>query len=138
MADSFLKSVRAFFEGNLSVRKVADDPALTAELLLLFRMILADGEVTEAEMATFRRICSASFGIAEEDIGQVMEYLQDYGYETTGRQAIDTFREMDRERRVELMRHLIEMARADAHLSLEEVGLAKKIAAMLELDAKTG
>ncbi len=134
MADSsFLKSVREFFEGNPSVRKVADDPALTAELLLLFRMILADGKVSDEEMATFRRICSASFGIAEEDIDKVTAYLQDFGYETTGRQAVDTFREMERERRVALMKNLIELARADHDLSQQEVKLAKQIAAMLDL-----
>lgn len=133
MAESILKSVREFFEGNPSVRKVAGDPALTAELLLLFRMILADGEVTDAEMATLRRICAESFGIGEDDIDEVTQYLHDFGYETTGRQAIEIFQEMERERRVELMKHMIDMARADAHLNQQEVKLVKRVAAMLDL-----
>ena len=44
-------------EGDPGIRKVADDPVLSAELLLLFRMILADGKVDDSEMKAFRRIC---------------------------------------------------------------------------------
>ncbi len=67
------------------MRKVADDPVLSAELLLLFRMILADGQVSEAEMAVFRRICAKSFGIGDGSIDGVVEYLNDFGYETIRR-----------------------------------------------------
>ena len=65
MAVGLLGQMRNLLDGDPGVRKVADDPILSAELLLLFRMILADGEVEEHEMATFRRICRDSFGIGE-------------------------------------------------------------------------
>jgi uncharacterized tellurite resistance protein B-like protein len=138
MPETRLRSVREFFEGNPSVRKVAGDAALTAELLLLFRMMLADGEVSEAEMATFRRICADSFGIGANDIEQVTEYLHDFGYETTGRQAAEIFLEMERGRRVLLMTHLIEIARADEELTKREVDLAKRLALLLDLAAANG
>lgn len=133
MADGILGTIREFFEGNASVRKVADDPLLTAELLLLFRMILADGRIAEEELVLFRRICAESFGIPEQDLPKVIEYLQDFGYETTGRQAIEIFQGMARERRVALMRHMIAIAKADDELSAQEVKLAKRLAAMLNL-----
>jgi uncharacterized tellurite resistance protein B-like protein len=67
MARGLLAQIREIFEGDPGVRKVADDPVLSAELLLLFRMILADGQVSDTEMAVFRRICAESFEIAKAD-----------------------------------------------------------------------
>ena len=66
MALELFSKVRELFEGDPVVRKVADDPALSAEILLLFRMVLADGEVDEAELETLRRICADAFGIDGE------------------------------------------------------------------------
>ena len=74
MASGLLAQLRELFEGDPGVRKVADDPILSAELLLLFRMILADGQVTDSEMAVFKRICRDSFGIGEESIEGIVEY----------------------------------------------------------------
>lgn len=92
MAMALLDKIRSIFEGDPGVRKVADDPVLSAELLMLFRMILADGSVSESEMEVFRRICSGSFGIPEDSIDAVIEYLNEFGYETNGSQAIAMFR----------------------------------------------
>ena len=131
MARGLLAQIRTLFEGDPGVRKVADDPVLTAELLLLFRMILADGEVSESELAVFRRICEESFGIAGDSLDAVVEYLQDYGYETTGAQAVAMFRDLDIERRKELARHMAEIAKADAHLSENEVRLLRRTIDML-------
>ena len=99
MAAGLLSQLKAMFDGDPGVRKVADDPVLSAELLLLFRMILADGVVQESEMAMFRRICRDAFGIGDESFDGVVEYLNDFGYETNGAQAIAMFRELDIERR---------------------------------------
>jgi uncharacterized tellurite resistance protein B-like protein len=104
---------------------------LSAELLLLFRMILADGQVSDTEMAVFRRICSESFGIGEESIEGVVEYLNDFGYETNGAQAIGMFRELDVERRKELARHMAEIAKADSQLAENEVRLLRRTLELL-------
>ena len=126
MAMGLLAQIREIFEGDPGVRKVADDPVLSAELLLLFRMILADGQVSEAEMAVFRRICAESFGIGDESIDGVVEYLNDFGYETSGAQAIGMFRELDIERRKTLARHMAEIAKADSQLAENEVKLLRR------------
>ena len=117
------------------MRKVADDPVLSAELLLLFRMILADGAVSETEMQAFRRICQEAFGISDESIDGVIEYLNDIGYETTGVQALAMFRELDFERRRQLARHMAEIAKADAQLAATEIRMLKRTLELLDVSA---
>jgi len=131
MARGLLAQIRGIFEGDPGVRKVADDPVLSAELLLLFRMILADGQISDAEMAAFRRICRDAFGIGDDSIEGVIEYLNDFGYETNGAQAIGMFRELDVERRKELARHMAEIAKADSQLAEKEVRLLRRTLELL-------
>ena len=126
MALALIEKFRSMFEGDPGVRKVADDPVLSAELLLLFRMILADGTVSDTEMATFRRICSESFGIGEESIDEVIEYLNDFGYETNGAQALALFQELGIERRRLLARHMADIAKADSQLADKEIRLLRR------------
>jgi len=133
MARGFLTRLRELVEGNTGVAKVANDPALMAELLLLFRMILADGKVEEREMAVLRRICADAFGIAGDDLEQVLQHVQDFGFETTSAQALAVFREMPRERRVMLAQHMAEISKADAELNSHEVRLLARVVDMLEL-----
>jgi uncharacterized tellurite resistance protein B-like protein len=128
-----LALIGKLFEGDPGIRRVADDPALSAELLLLFRMILADGEATAAEMEVFRRICRDGFGIPEESIEGIVDYLNATGYETTGSQALSIFADLPLERRRLLVRHMAEIAKADADLGEREVGLLARTLALLEL-----
>lgn len=131
MANGLLAQIRTLFEGDPGVRKVADDPVLSAELLLLFRMILADGVIEEAEMATFRHICREGFGIGDESFDGVVEYLNDFGYETNGVQAIELFKELPIERRRLLARHMAEIAKADEKLAEKEVRLLRRTLELL-------
>jgi uncharacterized tellurite resistance protein B-like protein len=126
MAFALLDQIRSIFDGDPGVRKVADDPVLSAELLMLFRMILADGSVSESEMETFRRICRDSFNIPEASMDKVIDYLNDAGYETSGSQAMALFQELDVERRKLLARHMAEIAKADRHLAENEVKLLRR------------
>jgi len=135
MAFALLDQIRSIFDGDPGVRKVADDPVLSAELLMLFRMILADGTVSESEMVAFRRICKDAFGIQETSIDAVIEYLNEFGYETNGSQAIALFRDLDVERRKLLARHMAEIAKADSKLVEEEMRVLKRTLEMLQLDA---
>ena len=134
MLDSVLAKVRMMIEGDPGVRKVADDPLLSAELLLLFRMILADGKVDDNEIATFRRICSDAFGIEGESIDGVVDYLNDFGYETSGTQAVDLFRGLDLDRRKTLARHMAAIAKADTQLAEQEIRLLKPTLELLGVD----
>ena len=133
MPQGLLAKLRELFEGNPSVRKVADDPALTAELLLLLRMALADGRMAEAELAALRRIALEAFGIEAADMEPVLSYLEDFGYEISVPQAVAVFREFERPRRLALARHLATIAKADSELSRHEVRLLARIIDMLDL-----
>lgn len=133
MAIALLDRIRSIFEGDPGVRKVADDPVLSAELLMLFRMILADGTVSESEMEAFRRICADSFGIPADSVDAVIEYLNEYGYETNGSQAIAMFRDLDVERRRLLAQHMAEIAKADHHLAENEVKLLRRTLELLDI-----
>lgn len=134
--NGLVAQLKLLFEGDPGVRKVADDPTLTAELLLLFRMILADGKVSERELNTFRRICSETFGISEESFRGVLRYLQDFGYETTAPQALEMFRALPIDRRKQLVRHLAEIAKADKELNEQEVKLLKRTLEFLDVDPR--
>ncbi len=123
-------------EGDPGIRKVADDPVLSAELLLLFRMILADGKVDDSEMKAFRRICRDSFGIEEDSIDGVVDYLNDYGYETTGTQAVALFRDLDLDRRKQLALHMAEIAKADTELAQQEIRLLRRTLELLGVSAR--
>ena len=133
MLQGLLDNVIAVFNGDPGVRKVADDPVLSAELLMLFRMILADGTVSESEMVAFRRICKDAFGIQETSIDAVIEYLNEFGYETNGSQAIALFRDLDVERRKLLARHMAEIAKADSKLAESEVKLLRRTLDLLDI-----
>lgn len=133
MSQGMLARIRSFFEGDPGVRRVADDPVLSAELLLLFRMILADGTASASELETLRRICRDSFGIPESSMEAVIEYLNEFGYETRGSQAVSMFEDMDEDRRRLLAGHMAEIARADKHLAENEVRLLRRTLEMLGL-----
>ncbi len=133
MVAEFVERLRNLFEGDPAVRRVADDPALSAELMLLLRMVLADGEVDADEMAMFRRICSNVFGIEGAALKEVAEYLQDFGYEITTSKAIGVFAALPMERRVALARHMAEIASADHNVVKKEADLLKRTMSLLAI-----
>ncbi len=133
MANQFLRSIREFIEGNRSVKKVADDIVLTSELILLVRMMLADGELRPEEMANFKRICQSAFAIPEEDVPQVMQYLKDFGYNTSAHDAAAMFEEFEPARKRDLLVHMLSIAKSDDQLDVSEAELIKRTAKVLGL-----
>ena len=57
--------------------------------------------------------------------------LQDFGYETTAVQAAEIFRALPYERKVALIRHMEEIAKADNQLDEKEAGLIRRTIALL-------
>ncbi|WP_306120516.1 MULTISPECIES: TerB family tellurite resistance protein [unclassified Roseitalea] len=133
-----LETIRGRLERERNVRLVASDPALTAELLLLFRVILADGQVRGEELDTFKRICRQAFGLEPEAMDGVYRYLQDFGYETSDLQSTDVFRDLPMERRKALLEHMIAVAQADHALDVREMRLLERTADALGFDLKGG
>lgn len=131
MSESIFDRITAFLGTKSAVQKVADDPVLTAELLLLLHVALADGRTEKAEYAAIMRIAATDFGISPEEFGEVAEYLKDFGYETTSSQAALAFADVPFERKVQLLRHLLTIANADNELDPKEANLIRKTAEML-------
>ncbi|MFO7642613.1 MAG: TerB family tellurite resistance protein [Candidatus Competibacteraceae bacterium] len=59
------------------------------------------------------------------------KYLQNFGYETTAAQAAEILRALPYERKVALIRHMEEIAKADNQLDEKEAGLIRRTIALL-------
>jgi hypothetical protein len=95
MTDSAGKSAglgragKSFSGKHSSMNRVAHDPALTAELLLLVRMSFADKSV---EAGGSRCLCGnlhTAVGAPCGRAGDILKYLNDFGYETSNAQAAE-------------------------------------------------
>lgn len=131
MSESIFDRIVAYLGTKSAVQKVADDPVLTAELLLLLHVALADGKTDETEYAAILGIAASDFGIPADEFAEVAEYLKDFGYETTSQQAVLAFAEVPFERKVQLLRHLLTIANADNDLDPKEANLIRTTAALL-------
>src|SRR5690606_6019602 len=116
MNESIFERISSFLSKKSAVQRVAEDPALAAELLLLLHLVFADGDRHPAEIETFKEIALKNFGIEAEEIPEVAEYLKDYAYETTTQQAANMLAEMAPERRLSLLQNLMKIACADSRI----------------------
>jgi len=135
MPQRFLARLARFLEGNPAVAKIADDPAMTAELLLLLRLVAVDAPDEAREVAAFRAIAGQAFGIGDDDMAEVLQYLKQFGYETNARQAALEFVEMPPERKAVLVKHLMTIAEADGSIDPREQGFIRRVAAVLGISA---
>ena len=126
-----LDSIRTMLTNKSSVQIVADDPHLASEIMLLVRMMFIDGELNGPELELFKQYCHSVFDIPEEDVPEVVKFLREYGYETSGEQAAAVFSEMPGERKAQLLGKLITMARADNVLHEKEVDLIARVSRVL-------
>jgi uncharacterized tellurite resistance protein B-like protein len=136
MAVYILDKLNRLLGNNPSVRKVADDLQMTSELILLVRVIFADGKLSPGEMEAFKKLCREAFALDEEDIPQVLEYLKDFGYETTAWDAAQMFKSHPPGRKRALLLHMLEIAKADNDLDASEAELIRKTAQVLGMTAE--
>ena len=136
MSNKIVDAFNRLIGGNPSVRKVADDLQLTSELILLVRMMFADGKLRPEEMEIFKKLCVSVFGLSDEDIPEVVQYLKDFGYETSSWDAAAMFNEMDIERKKALLVHMLEIAKSDHELHTRETELIRRTAEILGLSPK--
>lgn len=126
-----LDAIGELLSKKTSVQMVADDPEMAAQILLLVRMMFADGELSPSELSLFKGLCKHTFNIPEDDVPEVIKFLKTYGYETSGVQAASTFAEMPEDRKKEILGHLVSMARADSKVHENEILMITKVAAAL-------
>lgn len=130
-----VENIRGWLERDSSVKRVAEDLQLTSELILLVRMIFADGEMKPSELQNFKRICKIAFDIPSEDVPKVIEYLKDFGYETTAEDAASVFDTLDEDRKKSLLLHLMSIAKADDELHANEAEMLRKVANVLGISS---
>jgi uncharacterized tellurite resistance protein B-like protein len=116
------------------LKNAGEDPAMVAELLMLFRMILADGEVKQEELATLRRICREAFDVDEAAFPVLMDLVDRLGGGAGNLQTLRVFRGFDRPRRIALARRMLALARADEDLNRHEARLLVRVLDILELE----
>ncbi|MEM5474178.1 TerB family tellurite resistance protein [Hoeflea sp. AS60] len=117
---SFGERVRALLDQSTSLSKVANDPVLTAELLLLVRMSFADKTVEPAEADAFAAICTRLLGLNGDELTDILRYLNDFGYETTDAQAAEMLADLDEARKREILDHLAIVAKAGGEVDDRE------------------
>ncbi len=123
--------VRNFLDQYSSMNRVAHDPMLTAELLLLVRMSFADKTVEPAEADAFAAICTRLLGLNGDELTDILKYLNDFGYETTDAQAADMLANLDEARKREILDHLATVAKADGEVDDRERRLLEATARRL-------
>ncbi len=122
-------------EGD-GVQIVANDLQLTAELMLLIRVMFADGKLLPEEMTSFKKICATAFDIPEGEMPRVLDYLNEIGYETSVADAAQEFADMDMERKRALLLHMYTVAKADNNIVPSEMRIIKRTAEVLGIKAE--
>lgn len=117
---SWAERVRSLAGMHSSMNKVAHDPALTAELLLLVRMSFADKSVEPAEADAFAAVCTRLLGLNADELGDILKYLNEFGYETSNAQAAEMLAGLSEARRREILNHLAIVAKADGEVDARE------------------
>ena len=130
-----IDKIRGWLDQDKSVRMVAEDIQLTSELILLVRMMFADGTLRPEELDNFKNICRIAFDIPAEDVPKVIEYLQDFGYETSVSDAAAMFEGMEWERKKTLLVHLLSIAKSDNLVHDNEAELLRRISDLLDVTA---
>jgi uncharacterized tellurite resistance protein B-like protein len=130
---AFLDKIRALMGPGTTVQRVADDQQLTAELILLVRMMFADGEMKPDELAQFKEICATRCDIPEEDIPDVVKFLTEFGYETTVENAAGMFADMEVEHKRAILRRMVRIAHSDDELDPMESLMIQRTADILGL-----
>jgi len=64
-----LDAIADLLNTKSSVQMVADDPQMSAEILLMIRTMFADGDMNEREISAFQSLCSTVFEIPAEGAG---------------------------------------------------------------------
>ncbi|WP_420410216.1 TerB family tellurite resistance protein [Hoeflea sp.] len=123
--------VRDLLGRHSSINQVAHDPALTAELLLLVRMSFADKSVNPAEADAFAAICTKMLGLDGDELGKILQYINDFGYETTNQQAAGMLAGLDETRKRQILDHLAIVAKADGEIDERERRLLEATAQRL-------
>ncbi|MEM7302999.1 MAG: TerB family tellurite resistance protein [Pseudomonadota bacterium] len=131
-----LDRVREFVGNQSAVKRVADDEILIAEIILLIRLLFADGVLKPAETRYFQQLCVAAFNIPEDEFAEVMQFVRNFGYETSAEQAAAVFEEMPLLHKRRILVRMLSVAKADNELHQTELDMIRRTASLLGVSAE--
>jgi uncharacterized tellurite resistance protein B-like protein len=97
---------------NRLARRLDPKPQIVAQMLLLFRTILADGIVREKEMNVFSDICGRQFGVLSEEMTALHSYLERWQRRDDAEAHIASLSQLPTEQRRRLVDLMMEIASA--------------------------
>lgn len=133
MSETIFERISAYLSKKTAVQRLSEDPALVSELLLLVRLVFADGQKHQAEMNALLHIMQHDFDIKPEELPEIADYLKTFAYETSSTQAAALFNELAPERRQSLIGHLITIAQADNEIHPAESALIARVIEQLNV-----
>lgn len=114
--------------------ELSEDPVALAEILVLFRMVLADGIVQPSQLTTFERICEQHFGISRRDMPELHALLDSPRARAYDTQAFTLLGQLDTEARTSLLDDMIRIADANIVRDERDDRLIRRTASLLGLD----
>lgn len=123
------------FSGSLG--ELAEDPVRLAEILLLFRMVLADGIVQPSQLTAFERICEQNFGVSPKDMPELHALLDSPKARSYDAQAFTLLGQLDMEARTTLLEDMMRIADANIIRDERDDRLIRRTASLLGLDPGT-
>ena len=118
--------------------QLSEDPVALAEVLVLFRMVLADGVVHPSQLTAFERICERQFGISPRDMPELHALLDSPQARSTEAQAFQLLSQLDTEARTALLDDMMRIARANSNRDAHEDKLIRRTASLLGLEPMRG
>ncbi|MBC7281241.1 TerB family tellurite resistance protein [Hoeflea sp.] len=130
-------SIARLFERNPQISgalaDISEDPVALAEILVLFRMVLADGIVQPSQLRAFERICAEHFGIAPADMPELHTLLDSPKARACEAEAFTLLRQLDTEARTTLLDGMMRIANANGTRDAHDEKLIRRTASLLGL-----
>jgi uncharacterized tellurite resistance protein B-like protein len=137
-----LASIAQLFEREQhlpgALGRLSEDPVALAEILLLFRMVLADGIVHSSKLTAFERICEQNFGVSRSDMDELHTLLESPKARSCDAKAFTLLSQLDTEARTALLGDMMRIARASTIRNDGEERLIRRTADLLGLEPGTG
>lgn len=133
-----LASIAQLFEREQqlpgALGRLSEDPVALAEILLLFRMVLADGIVQPSQLTAFERICEQNFGVNRRDMPDLHALLDSPKARSCDAKAFTLLGQLGTEARTTLLEDMMQIARAGTVRNDGDDRLIKRTAGLLGLE----
>lgn len=134
LVDSIAELIGRCPDARPSVDRLSEDPVALAQILLLFRVVLADGIVEAKELAVFERICAASFDIDPADMPALHQLLESPAGRAAEADMVPLVVTLDSTERTVLLGRMKRLAEASSELKDVAERLVERTALMLGIE----